>query len=87
VRLSAQDGEQDGEQVVEIHVTDEGAGFPDAFLERAFERFSRADEARGRGGSGLGLAIAELVAHAHGGTAGARNTASGADVWLSLPVS
>jgi signal transduction histidine kinase len=83
VRLSA---EGTGE-VVEIHVTDEGAGFPDGFLERAFERFSRADEARGRGGSGLGLAIVDVVARAHGGTAGARNTPSGADVWLALPVS
>jgi two-component system OmpR family sensor kinase len=83
VRLSA----ADGDTVVEIHVTDEGAGFPAGFLERAFERFSRGDEARGRGGSGLGLAIVDVVARAHGGTAGARNTSSGADVWLALPVS
>jgi heavy metal sensor kinase len=83
VRLSA----EGGEDIVEIHVTDEGAGFPDGFLERAFERFSRADEARGRGGSGLGLAIVDVVARAHGGTACARNTQSGADVWLALPVS
>ena len=83
VRLSA----ESGETVVEIHVTDEGKGFPDGFLERAFERFSRADEARGRGGSGLGLAIVDVVARAHGGRAGARNTPTGADVWLTLPVS
>jgi len=83
VRLSA----QDRTQVVELHVTDEGGGFPDGFLDRAFERFSRADEARGRGGSGLGLAIVDVVARAHGGTAGARNTPSGADVWLTLPLS
>lgn len=83
VRLAA----DAGRGLVEIHVTDEGEGFPDAFLERAFERFSRADEARRRGGSGLGLAIVELVARAHGGTAGARNSAAGTDVWLSLPLS
>ena len=54
---------------------------------RAFERFSRGEDARARGGSGLGLAIVEAVAHAHGGTAGiARNgTRPGADVWISLP--
>ena len=44
---------------------------------RAFERFSRADEARGRGGSGLGLAIVETIARAHGGSATATNGANG----------
>jgi two-component system, OmpR family, sensor kinase len=72
---------------VELHVTDEGEGFPEEFRARAFDRFSRADEARGRGGSGLGLSIVELVARAHGGEARLRNRPeSGADVWLSLPL-
>ena len=44
---------------VELHVADEGPGFPPDFLPRAFDRFSRADEARGRGGTGLGLAIVD----------------------------
>lgn len=71
--------------VVELHVVDDGPGFPEAFLERAFDRFSRADEARGRGGAGLGLSIVSLVAEAHGGTAGAANRPEGgADVWLAL---
>src|SRR5256885_846110 len=43
---------------VELHVRDEGEGFPPAFLPHAFERFSRADQARGGGSAGLGLAIA-----------------------------
>jgi signal transduction histidine kinase len=73
---------------VELHVTDDGSGFPPEFLNRAFDRFSRADEARSGSGSGLGLSIVEVVAQAHGGAAGARNRASGgADVWLSLPLS
>jgi signal transduction histidine kinase len=70
---------------VELHVTDEGPGFPPAFLERAFDRFSRGDEARGRGGAGLGLSIVKLIAEAHGGTAKAANRPSGADVWITLP--
>ena len=72
---------------VELHVLDHGAGFPPAFLDHAFERFSRADEARGGDGTGLGLAIVETVARAHGGSAHAENRQrGGADVWIALPV-
>jgi heavy metal sensor kinase len=73
--------------VAELHVVDEGRGFPPAFLGRAFERFSRSDEARGRGGSGLGLAIVQTIARAHGGAAQAANRVhGGADQWIALPV-
>jgi heavy metal sensor kinase len=71
---------------VELHVLDEGDGFPDGFLGRAFERFSRADPGDGHG-SGLGLAIVDTIARAHGGEAGAANRPDGgADVWLALPL-
>ncbi len=71
---------------IEVHVIDEGPGFPPEFLEAAFERFSRADRARGRGGAGLGLAIVEAIAGAHHGEVRATNRAAGgADVWLALP--
>ena len=71
---------------VELHVTDEGAGFDPSFLSVAFERFARADDARERGGTGLGLAIVDAIAHAHGGSAHAANlVAGGADVWIALP--
>jgi two-component system, OmpR family, sensor kinase len=70
---------------VELHVRDEGTGFPTEFLPQAFERFTRADEARTRGGSGLGLAIAAAVAGAHGGSAQAQNIEGGADVWIAFP--
>jgi signal transduction histidine kinase len=82
VELSAED--RNG--FVELHVRDAGSGLPEEFRARAFDRFSRADEARSRGGSGLGLSIVELVAVAHGGSVGVRDSSSGgADVWLSLP--
>ena len=71
---------------VQLHVTDEGTGFPPEFLERAFERFTRPDAARSRGGTGLGLSIVRVIAEAHGGVAVATNRAGGgADVgWLCL---
>jgi len=72
--------------VVELHVTDEGPGFPTEFLGDAFERFSRPDRARSGGGAGLGLAIVRTIAEAHAGTAHATNRdGAGADVWIALP--
>ena len=71
---------------VELHVLDEGPGFPAGFVPRAFERFSRADSTE-PDGSGLGLAIVETVARAHSGEAHAANRPGrGADVWLALPL-
>lgn len=71
---------------VELHVQDDGEGFPEEFIASAFERFSRADSGRTRGGAGLGLAIVAAIAEAHGGTAGVANRPEGgADSWVSLP--
>ena len=71
---------------VELHVVDQGKGFPPEFLERAFERFSRADQSRHGAGAGVGLSIVSASAEAHGGSAHAANAAGGgADVWLTLP--
>jgi two-component system, OmpR family, sensor kinase len=70
---------------VEIAVRDQGPGFPEEFLPRAFERFSRASSSRRDGGSGLGLAIVRTVARAHGGEARAANLPEGgAEVTLTL---
>ena len=82
IRLRAE--QRDGR--VEIRVSDEGKGFPPDFLPRAFDRFTRADEARGGAYAGLGLAIADTIARAHGGTAQAANGAdNGAVVTITLP--
>ena len=83
IELSAQG---DGD-LVELHVADEGRGFPDDIIDHAFERFGRGNEARAGGsGSGLGLSIVEVVARAHGGRAGVRNRPQGgADAWIGLP--
>jgi signal transduction histidine kinase len=71
---------------VQIHVEDRGPGFPPEFIDRAFERFSRGDPARGGDGTGLGLAIVEAIARAHRGSAHAVNRdGAGADVWIELP--
>lgn len=54
---------------VEISVTDQGVGIPEADIDRVFERFFRVDQARARntGGTGLGLSIVKHVVQNHGG--------------------
>jgi heavy metal sensor kinase len=78
---------REGDALV-IEVTDTGGGFDPTFLVRAFEPFSRSDEARGRthGGAGLGLAIVRAVADAHGGSVEAGNRPDGgASVTMRVP--
>jgi two-component system sensor histidine kinase MprB len=70
-----------------LAVRDHGRGFGEQDLERAFERFYRADDARGMPGSGLGLSIVERIAAEHGGTVRAENAdGGGARVELTLPL-
>jgi heavy metal sensor kinase len=49
-----------------LSVQDTGEGIPAGALPHIFERFYRADAARGSSGFGLGLSIAQAIAQAHG---------------------
>ena len=71
---------------VAFRVSDDGPGFPPGSLDRAFDRFFRADPARTGPGTGLGLSIVRALARAHGGDAVAENLApTGARVTVTLP--
>ncbi|MGH3716554.1 MAG: ATP-binding protein [Micromonosporaceae bacterium] len=72
-----------------LEVVDQGPGLDPDQAERVFERFYRADPARGRrhGSSGLGLAIVAALAAAHGGRAGVVSSpGEGATFWVRLPL-
>lgn len=60
---------------VVLTVADSGSGILPEHVPHIFERFYRADAARGResGGSGLGLAIVKAIVEAHGGSVEAAN--------------
>jgi two-component system, OmpR family, sensor histidine kinase MprB len=61
----------------ELSVRDHGPGFAEGDLPLVFERFYRAEGARGMPGSGLGLAIVRQAAEAHGGAVAAANAPGG----------
>ncbi len=68
-----------------VTVRDHGPGFADDDVAHVFDRFYRADTARGLPGSGLGLAIVKQAAEAHGGAVRAANAdGGGAQLTLSL---
>ncbi|MEU8264145.1 ATP-binding protein [Micromonospora sp. NPDC048999] len=73
---------------VEIAVTDQGIGIAPNEVDRIFERFYRADQARSRatGGTGLGLAIVKHIASNHGGRVDVSSTLGGGSTFtLRLP--
>ena len=69
-----------------VAVIDEGPGFSETFVDRAFDQFVRADDARERahGGAGLGLAVVKGLAEAQGGRAWAE-PGPGGRVSFELP--
>jgi signal transduction histidine kinase len=74
---------------VRLVVADDGDGIAASDRERIFERFYRADRARGVGGAGLGLSIARWIVLQHGGriVAGPNPEGAGAAFTVELPLS
>ena len=66
-------------EYVQIRVSDNGPGVPEAELEQVFEPFFRLEKSRSRetGGTGLGLSIARTIVRAHGGDVALTNRTEG----------
>jgi nitrogen fixation/metabolism regulation signal transduction histidine kinase len=77
-------GEQGQARAVRLSVTDNGPGFPDKVLKRAFEPYVTTKAK----GTGLGLAVVKKIADEHGARIRVGNLeAGGARVSLSFPLS
>ncbi|MHB0886631.1 MAG: sensor histidine kinase [Bacillota bacterium] len=70
-----------------LSVSDKGPGMTEEERSHIFERFYRADRARGQGGFGLGLPTAKAIVEAHGGRIVVESTPDqGSRFTLRLPV-
>jgi two-component system phosphate regulon sensor histidine kinase PhoR len=77
-----------GDDAVRVEVSDSGVGIAAEDLPRIFERFYKADRARGSGGgTGLGLAVVKHIVEAHGGAVSVESREGhGSTFRLSLPI-
>ncbi len=71
---------------VEIAVSDNGPGIPDAEKSRVTERFYRGDSSRGQPGVGLGLSVVSSIATLHGGVVAISDNNPGLVATLRLPM-
>ena len=72
-----------------VSISDQGVGIAYEKIDKIFERFYRADQARSRklGGSGLGLAISRELIEAHKGRIWARSSeGKGTTIYFTLPL-
>ncbi|MCB0932887.1 MAG: HAMP domain-containing histidine kinase [Mycobacterium sp.] len=87
VTTSLSAASEKGRPVVELVVSDNGPGIPEAIMPRLFDRFVRADKARSRemGSTGLGLAIVASIVEAHRGTVRAESRPGRTAFTVRLP--
>ncbi len=73
---------------VRVSVSDQGAGIPEQFFDRIFQKFSQVDssDTREKGGTGLGLAISkEMVERMNGQIGFTSELGQGSCFYFSLP--
>ncbi|WNO04543.1 PAS domain S-box protein [Rhodoferax mekongensis] len=87
VTLSVRTEEDEGVRYAVIDVRDQGIGMTPEQLERAFERFYRADASGNIPGTGLGLSLVKEIADLHKGRATLQSTfgeGTTASLWIPL---
>jgi hypothetical protein len=72
-------------RMLEISVSDQGAGIPPEERARATDRFYRGETARNTPGSGLGLSLVQAVATLHGGSLRLEDNGPGLRAVITMP--
>jgi signal transduction histidine kinase len=74
--------------MVEVSVSDRGAGIPEEDLDRVFDKFFRGSQKRRQpGGTGLGLAVSQSIINAHGGRIWVESkVGQGSTFYFRLPI-
>jgi signal transduction histidine kinase len=70
---------------VELSVTDNGPGVPEALRGKVLQRFFRVDESRAAPGHGLGLSLVQAVAQLHAAELSLEDAAPGLRVRICIP--
>lgn len=77
----------DGVEAVSIHVSDNGIGLDEKYLDRIFHVFQRLHGRDAYEGTGIGLAVCRKIATRHGGTVTAQSQpGQGATFLVTLPM-
>jgi len=80
---------QNNNAAIRICVTDHGAGIPQDFQEKLYDKFTQADSSNTRkpGSTGLGLSISKAIIERHGGEIGfTTEDGVGTCFWFEIPI-
>jgi signal transduction histidine kinase len=74
-------------EAAQLAVTDTGAGIPEKYHQKVFEKFSQIEDEQQSKGTGLGLTFCKLAVEAHGGKIGVDSEVGrGSTFWFTLPL-
>ena len=71
----------------EVIIADSGAGIPQEYRDKVFEKFFRMEQSRHTKGNGLGLSLVTAIAHIHSANITLEDNEPGLRVRMTIPLS
>ena len=78
-------GYEAGADATSVTIADHGAGIPEQFHHKVFEKFFRLEQSRNTKGNGLGLSLVAAIARIHNATISLRDNKPGLVVVITFP--